>query len=179
LTERTTRHDRAAKVGEATIGDDDEFGAKRLLLFRAIPTRAYPNHAARERAFDQIRYGCFDEVDAGGSFGVYAEVLHESAVVERAALGTGGVWDMYGLSGVEDCVAVYGDSIDVVETGAETERAQCCNAAWLKKLADNAVWLGEGAFEEGYAEGCGTGCGGESVCEGGACDACADDDDVV
>ena len=54
----------------------------------------------------------------------------------------------------------------------------------LEKLADDAVWLGKGAFEEGYAEGCHARCrswGGKNVCEGGACDsdACADDGDVV
>jgi hypothetical protein len=89
---------------------------------------------------------------------------------------------MHGLSGVKDCVAVYGDGIDVVETGAQTERAQRHYAAWLKKLADDAVWLGEGAFEEGYVEGRSAiwkSCGGECVCEGGACRACHDDDDVV
>ena len=52
-----------------------------------------------------------------------AEVLHETAMVERAALGTGRVRDMHGLSGVEGCVAVHGDGIDVVNTSAETERA--------------------------------------------------------
>jgi hypothetical protein len=89
---------------------------------------------------------------------------------------------MYDLSGVEDCVAVYGDGINVVETGTQTERLQRLYAAWLKKLADDAVWLGEGAFDEGYAEGRGAGWkswAGESVCEGRACDACTDDDDVV
>jgi len=38
----------------------------------------------------------------------------------------------------------------------------------LEELADDAVGLGEGAFEEGDAEGCGAGrrrCGGEGVSE--------------
>jgi hypothetical protein len=67
-------------------------------------------------ALDQICHGCFDNVDAGGSLGVCAEVLHEAAMVEQTALGAGGVWYMYGFSGVEDCVAVHVDSIDVVKT---------------------------------------------------------------
>jgi len=70
----------------------------------------------------EIRYGCFEEVDAGGRPGVCPELLHEAAMVERAALGTGGVRDMHGLSGIEDCIAVHGDRIDVVETSAETDR---------------------------------------------------------
>jgi hypothetical protein len=52
----------------------------------------------------------------------------------------------------------------------------------LKKLPDDAVWLGERAFEKGNAEGRAAGwkCfGRECVCEGGPCDACTDDDDVV
>ena len=52
---------------------------------------------------------------------------------------------------------------------AEAERAQCRDAAWLEELADDAVWLGEGAFEEGDAEGCGARCRcwvGEGVREG-------------
>ena len=54
----------------------------------------------------------------------------------------------------------------------------------MKKLADDPVGLGEGAFEEGNVEGCGArckSCAGESMCEGRACDACqcADYDDIV
>jgi len=76
---------------------------------------------------------------------------------------------------------MHGDGVDAVKTIAETERAQRGNSTRLKKLADDAVWLCEGAFEEGNAErSCATyRSGGESVCEGGASDACADDDDVV
>ena len=78
--------------------------------------RAHPKHAPRERAFDQICRGCFDNVDAGGSLGVRAEVLHEAAMLEGTASGAGRVWYKYDFSGVEECVAVLGDSIDVVKT---------------------------------------------------------------
>ena len=50
---------------------------------------------------------------------------------------------------------MYGDRVDAFEARAEAERAQCRDAAWLEELADDAVWLGEGAFEECDAEGCG------------------------
>jgi hypothetical protein len=89
---------------------------------------------------------------------------------------------MHGFSGVEDCVAVHGDSIDVLKTGTETERAKRSDAARLKELANDAVGLYEGAFEEGNAKGCDArwkSCGGKSVRESGACYACADDDDIV
>ena len=116
LTEGATLHDRAAKVGEAAVGDNNEVGEKRFLLFLAFSARAHPNHAVRERAFDQICHRCFDNLDAGGSLGVCAEVLHEAAMVERTALSAGGVWYMHGFAGVEDCVAVHRDSIDVIKT---------------------------------------------------------------
>jgi hypothetical protein len=70
---------------------------------------------------------------------VRAEVLDEAAMVERGALCTRGVWYMYGLSGVEDCVAMHGDGID------------------------DAVRLGEGAFKEGNVERCGARCGRRSL----------------
>jgi hypothetical protein len=79
-------------------------------------------------------------------------------MVERTALGAAGVRDVHGLAGVEDCVAVHGDGIDVVKTCAETERAQRGDAGRLKKLSDDAIGLCEGTFEEGDAEGCGARC---------------------
>ena len=111
-----------------------------------------------------------------------AKVLNEAAMVERTALRTAGIRDMYGLAGVEDCVTMHGDGIDAVKTCAETERPQRGNACRLKKLANNTIRLGERAFEEGDAEGRGArclSCGRESVCEGGACYARANDDDVI
>lgn len=42
---------------------------------------------------------------------------------------------------------MYRDGIDVVKTYTETERAKRGDAAWLKELANNAVGLGEEAFE--------------------------------
>ena len=87
-----------------------------FLPFLAFPACVHPNHAARERAFDQIYRGCFDNVDAGGSLGVCAEVLHEAAMVEGTVLGAGGVWYKYDFLGVEECIAVHRDSIDVVNT---------------------------------------------------------------
>ena len=83
-----------------------------LLQFLAFPARAHPNHVARERAFDQICCARFDNLDAGGSLGVCAEVLHKAATT----FDTGGVWYMHSFSGVEDCVAVHGDSVNVVKT---------------------------------------------------------------
>jgi hypothetical protein len=41
----------------------------------------------------------------------------------------------------------------LVETGAQTERAQRRYASWLEKLDNDAVWPDEAAFEEGFAEG--------------------------
>ena len=79
-----------------------------FLPFLAFPARAHPNHAPRERAFDQICRGCFDNVDAGGRLGVCTELLHEAAVVEGAASGAGGVWYKHGFSGIKDCIAVHG-----------------------------------------------------------------------
>ena len=52
-------HDRAAEVGEAAIGNDDEVGVERLLAFGAIPTRLDAEHAVGERALDQVRDGGF------------------------------------------------------------------------------------------------------------------------
>jgi hypothetical protein len=40
------------------------------------------------------------------------------------------------------------DDINAAETAAETERAQRSNAVQLNRLGDDAVTLGEGAFEE-------------------------------
>ena len=87
-----------------------------FLPFLAFPARAHPNHAPRERALDQICRGCFDNVDAGGSLGVCAEVLHKAATVKGTVLGAGGVWYKYDFLGVEECIAVHRDSIDVVNT---------------------------------------------------------------
>ena len=51
-----------------------------FLPFLAFPVRAHPNHAARERAFAQNFRSSSDNVDAGGSLGVRAEVLHKAAM---------------------------------------------------------------------------------------------------
>ena len=56
------------------------------------------------------------------------------------------------VSGVEGCVAGYGDS-GRLKTSAETERAQPNNAAPSKKLAGNAVGLVEKGFGREMWEG--------------------------
>lgn len=68
------------------------------------------------------------------------------------------------LAGINDSVAVYWYSVDVVEAPGEVEVFESEDAAGLEELADDAVGFGEGAFEEGDAEGWGGG-GGEG--EGG------------
>ena len=100
LAERATIHDRATKVGETPMGNDDEVGEKRLLGLRVVPTSLHAEHAPCERTLDQIRHRRHEEVDARRSPGVCAEVLDEAAVVEGAAFGAGGVRDVHGLSRV-------------------------------------------------------------------------------
>jgi hypothetical protein len=153
LLERVAVHDGAAKIGEAAIGDDDEVGKKRLLVLCAGPARAHAQHPARQGALDQVCHRCLEHVDARRGLGACAEVLDEATVVEGAAFGAARVWDVYGLSGVEDCVTVDGDRVDAFEARAEAERAQRGDATRLEELADDAVWLCEGPLEEGDAEG--------------------------
>jgi hypothetical protein len=119
LAERATVHDRAAKVGEAAVGNDNKVGEKRDLVVRAVPARAHPKHATRERAFDQVRHRHLEDVDARRGPGARAEVLDEAAMVKGAALGAGGVRYVDGLSSVQNGVAVYGYCIDAVEARAE------------------------------------------------------------
>ena len=153
LLKRIVVQDRTTKIGEAAIGDDDEVREKHLLVLCAGPARAHAQHPARQGTLDQICHRCLDKVDARGGLGACAEVLDEAAVVEGAAFGTARVWDVYGLSVVEDCVAVDGDRVDAFEARAEAERAQRGDAARLEELADDAVWFCEGSLEEGDAEG--------------------------
>jgi hypothetical protein len=131
LAERATVHDRAAKVGEAAVCDDDEIGKIRLLMVLAGPARAHTEHAARERALDQVRHRRLEEVDAWRDPGTGTEVLDKAAVVEGAAISVGGVRYVYGLFCVKDGVAVYGDCIDAIEARTEAEGAQRSDAAWL------------------------------------------------
>ena len=145
-------HNRAAEVGKAAVGNDDEVGVERLLALGAVPTRQDAEHAVGERALDQVRDGGFEDVDAGGEPGVRTELLDEAAVMEGASLGVVGVWYVHRLARVKDGVAVHGDGVDVVETRAEAQGAQSGNAAGLEELADDAVGFCKGAFEEGYAE---------------------------
>ncbi|SRR6266851_162694 len=100
LVKYATVHDRATKVGEAAIGNDDEVGEKCLLGLRAVPASLHAEHAPRERTLDQVRHRRLEEVDARRGSGVCAEVLDEAAVVEGAAFGVGGVRDVHGLSRV-------------------------------------------------------------------------------
>ncbi len=151
--ERVAVHDRATKIGEAAIGDDDEVGEKHLLVLCAGPARTHTQHPARQGALDQIRHRRLEQVDARRGLGACAEVLDEATVVEGAAFGAAGIWDVHGLFGVEDRVTVDGDRVDAIEARAEAERAQRGNAARLEELADDAVWLCEGSLEEGDAEG--------------------------
>jgi hypothetical protein len=65
---------------------------------------------------------------------------------------------VHDLSSVEDCVAMHGDRVDAVKASTETESTQRINAIRLEKLTDDVIWLGEGAFEEGNAKGCGARC---------------------
>ena len=115
---------RLSVYARTAIGDDNEVGTKRLHLIRALPARAYTDYAAREWAFDQVRYGCFKEVDTRCGPGVCTEVLNETGMVESAsaALSTARIWDVHDLSsGVEDCGGMHGDAVDAVRTIAETE----------------------------------------------------------
>jgi len=123
LAERATVHERAAKVGEAAIGDDNKVGEKRDFVVRAVPACAHSEHATRERALDQVRHRHLEEIDVRRGPGARAEVLDEAAVVKGAALGAGRVRYVYGLSGVQNGVAVYGYCVDAVEARAEAERA--------------------------------------------------------
>ena len=100
LSERAAIHERATKVGETTVGDDNEGGEKRLLVLCAVSASLHAEHAPRERTLDQVRHRCLEEVDARCSPGVCVEVLDEAAVVERAAFGAGGVRDVHDLSRV-------------------------------------------------------------------------------
>jgi hypothetical protein len=52
LVERATVHNRAAKVGEAAIGNDNKVGEKRDFVVRAVPARPHAEHATRERTLD-------------------------------------------------------------------------------------------------------------------------------
>lgn len=123
LAERAIVHDDAAKVGEAAIGNDDKVGEKRDFVVRAVPARAHAKHATRERALDQVRHRHLEDVDARRGPGARAQVLDEAAVVKGAALGAGGIRYVYGLSGVQNGVAVYGYCVDAVEARAEAEGA--------------------------------------------------------
>jgi hypothetical protein len=92
-------HDSAAKVGEAAVGDDDQVCVESLLDIRlAVAASLYANHTTGERALDQIRHRRLEDVDARRGLGTRAEVLHEPAMVERAAFGTAGVRYVHGVA---------------------------------------------------------------------------------
>ena len=176
-------HDLAPEVAEAPVRDDGEVRKERLLLDRVLvlARRARAEDAPAEGALDELGDGGLDDLDAGRGEGLGAEGLDEAAVVEGAALVAVGVGDVHGLAVEHDAVAVGRDGVDAVDAGLEAELFEGHDAARLEELADDAVGLSEGAFEEAYAEGpfAGLGGGGEGVGEGGACDAGADDEDVV
>ena len=174
-------HDRAAEVGEAAVGNDDEVSVERLLVLGAT-AGLDAKHAMCERALDQVCNGSFEDVDARGGLGVGAELLDEAAMVEGAALGWGGIRNVHRLACVEDSVSVHRDGVDTVKTRAEAQGAQSRDAAGLKKLTNDAVGFCEGALEECYSEWRSAGgrcCGGECMSKCRACDACTDDNDVV
>jgi hypothetical protein len=62
-----------------------------------------------------------------GGLGAFAEVLN------RATLGVGGVWDVYSLSDVEDCIAANGDRVDASEACDEAKKR-----AWSSPM----MWSG-------------------------------------
>jgi hypothetical protein len=67
--------------------------------------------------------------------------------------GAARLWDVYSLSGIEDCVTVDRNRVVAFEARAEAEGARRGDAAQLEELTDDAVWLCEGSLEEGDAEG--------------------------
>jgi hypothetical protein len=128
-----------------------------------------------------------------------AELADEAAVVERAALGAGRVRDLDELGALHDRVPSYRDGVDAVDAVAQTQGAQRAHAARLEQLADDPVRGRERALEDADAErprvrpGLVRALRGrrvgrrrrgprerrERVREGRACDAGADDEDVV
>jgi hypothetical protein len=81
---------------------------------------------------------------------------------------------------------MHGDGTDAFKASNKTEQAQRSNTTRLvkedRRRCGMAQQGSDGASEEGNVERCAARCrsyGRESACEGRACDACVDDDDVV
>jgi len=151
-------HDLVAEVGEASIGDDNEVGeeldALGFLAFCEFPVGVDADDVLWVMwVLDELRHGRFYHLNTLRLQSGFPEFHDELSMMEASPFVSAGIWNVHLLAILENAVAVDGDRVDALQRPLQAEFLQRVDTAWLQQFSDDAVGLGERAFQESYPEG--------------------------